>query len=264
MERLQAALEKARQSRGHAPDRVPTTGPKAAPQPDGKMGDLWKAIPQFDIDEELFEKQRLFSAQANSKATSFDMLRTKVLLQMQQNNWKRLAITSPMPNCGKTTMACNLALGLGRQDDMRTMLFDFDLRDPEVHNFFGVTPPHPLADVLTRRVDFSDHLMRFGENVAVSMEPIAQADPARLLLSEDTARILDEIEALYKPDMMIFDLPSTLVNDDTLAFLNNADCALIAVWANVTRYNQLDVCEREVSELTNVLGVVLNACRHRS
>ena len=74
--------------------------------------------------------------------------------------------------------------------------------------------------------------------------------------------MIDRIEARYKPDVMIFDLPSVLVNDDTRAFLKNVDCALIVVRANQTRYSQFDTCEREIAEHTNVLGVVLNAYRH--
>ena len=61
---------------------------------------------------------------------------------------------------------------------------------------------------------------------------------------------------------MIFDLPSVLVNDDSRAFLKNADCALIVVRADTTTYGQFEACQREVAEHTNVLGVVLNAYRH--
>ena len=80
-----------------------------------------------------------------------------------------------------------------------------------------------------------------------------------MLLSEETAVVLDQIEADYQPDVMIFDLPSVLVNDDTRAFLKNADCALIVIRANSTRYGQFDTCEREIAEQTAVMGVVLNA-----
>jgi len=86
-----------------------------------------------------------------------------------------------------------------------------------------------------------------------------EKDPARLLLAEETAEILQDIEATYQPDIMIFDLPSVLVNDDTRAFLKNVDCALIVIRANATRYGQFDTCEREIAEQTNVLGVALNA-----
>jgi len=61
---------------------------------------------------------------------------------------------------------------------------------------------------------------------------------------------------------LIFDLPAVLVNADTRAFLNNVDCALIVTRANTTRYRQFDLCEREVAEQTNVLGVVLNAYQY--
>jgi hypothetical protein len=34
--------------------------------------------------------------------------------------------------------------------------------------------------------------------------------------------------------------------------------------AGATSVSQIDVCEREVAEQTNVLGVVLNQCRYAS
>jgi Mrp family chromosome partitioning ATPase len=61
---------------------------------------------------------------------------------------------------------------------------------------------------------------------------------------------------------MIFDLPPVLVSDDTRAFLKDVDCALIVARAGATSAAQIDTCEREVAEQTNVLGVVLNQCRH--
>ena len=70
------------------------------------------------------------------------------------------------------------------------------------------------------------------------------------------------IEGQFDPDIMIFDLPPMLVTDDARAFLKNVDCALIVARAEQTKISQLDVCEREVGEHTNVLGVVLNNCRH--
>jgi len=113
-------------------------------------------------------------------------------------------------------------------------------------------------------VDFAQQGLRIGDNVAVSMSRGPVADPTRLLLDEQTADVLDRIEADYSPDLMIFDLPSVLVNDDTRAFLKNVDCALIVIRADTTQYSQFNTCEREIAEQTNVLGVVLNAYRHGS
>src|SRR6056297_2239094 len=264
MEKLQAALDKARRSRSErisypeAPPVVPRTQDKAC----SSLAARWQALTTFDIPEKHLIQRRVMTRSARKAATPFDILRTKALLQMRQNGWKRIAITSPMPKSGKSTMACNLALGLGRQNDLRSMLFDLDLRDPSVQNFFETRPPHGISEMLSGAVPFEEQALRYGENVAVSMAQRAEADPTRILLAEETAEKLDEIQAVYEPDVMIFDLPSVLVNDDSRAFLKNADCALIVVRADATHYGQFETCQREVAEHTNLLGVVLNAYRH--
>jgi len=260
MEKLQAALQKARESRIQQGAGQKAAAPiGSGPQ---SVEDLWHALTEFEPGTKQLRQNRLVTKDAGPEAMAFDVLRTKVLLQMRQNGWRRIAITSPMPNSGKTTTACNLAMGLGRQADLRSILFDLDLRDPSAHKFFDTKPEHSLGDVLSGRVSFAEQAVRFGSNVAISMSPKLERDPAKLLFAAETAEVLDQIEATYEPDIMIFDLPSVLVNDDTRAFLKNADCALIVAWANATRYTQLDVCEREVAELTNVLGIVLNAYRY--
>lgn len=264
MEKLQAALENARKTRaGQLRDTpVPRRDRLAAASGAEGLDALWQALTPMEISDRRLARHRVVTRQANAAATPFDILRTKVLLQMRQNGWKRLAITSPMPQSGKTTTACNLALGLGRQRDLRAILMDLDLRDPAVNGFFGATPPHSIGEVLKGDIDFAEQGLRYGDNLAFSMARQPEDDPTRLLLANETSDVLDRIEATYQPDIMICDLPSVLVNDDTRAFLKNVDCALIVARAGTTRYNQLDICEREIAEHTNVLGVVLNAYRY--
>ncbi len=263
MEKLQAALERARKVREletRAPRPVSTV---AEPdQPTEAFDRRWNALGRLEVDPRHLKSHRVVTHAASAAAAPFDILRTKVLLQMRQHGWKRLAITSPMPYSGKTTTACNMALGLGRQNDLRAMLFDLDLRAPSIHRFFEITPPHGIDELLTGKTDFARQALRIGDNVAVSMARGQIADPTRLLLAEKTAETLDQIEADYEPDLMIFDMPSVLVNDETRAFLKNVDCALIVIRANTTQYGQFDTCEREIGEHTNVLGVVLNAFRY--
>jgi protein-tyrosine kinase len=259
MEKLQAALEKARKTRQDGTNPISRQDATASStQREQSANDVWMELQPFEIDAAQLESRRLVTYVANTKATAFDILRTKVLLQMRQNGWRRLAITSPMPSSGKTTTACNLALGFGRQQDLRSLVLELDLRDPSVAEFLDVQPEHGIGDVLAGRVDFADQAMRLGPNVAFSMAKAPDTDPTRVLLAEETARVIDQIEARYEPDIMIFDLPSMLVNDDTRAFLKNVDCAIIIARANKTKYTQFDVSEREIAEHTNVLGVVLN------
>lgn len=275
MEKLQAALEMARRKRaeGGAPDAVerpqaPLAGhsaavPGKAPASHAPTGldALWSSLPEAEINQKAMIQSRILSRQASVESTPFDVLRTKILFQMRQSGWRRLAITSPLPRCGKTTIATNLAIGLGRQPELRTILFDFDLRDPSVANKLGIAQPPAMAPLLRGERPFADHACRIGPNLALALSGVPDPDPTRLLMSDSTRRTLAAVQADYEPDIIIFDLPSILIGDDARAFLQHVDCALIVARAEQTRYGDFDSCEREVAEYTNVLGVVLNGYR---
>lgn len=273
MEKLQAAIEIARKKREAergAPDpaltpplpdlQQPDKAASPAPAP-GRDG-LWQALPEVFLDQTVLIQSRVLSQSASRESTPFDVLRTKILYQMRQNGWRRLAITSPLPRCGKTTTAVNLALALGRQPELRSMLFDFDLRSPTVAQKLGLDHPPSIAPLLRGERDLAEHGRRIGPNLALALSGEPQSDPTRLLMSDDTRDTLARIQGDYEPDIMIFDLPSILIGDDARAFLQHVDCALILVRADQTRYGDFDSCEREVGEYTNVLGVVLNGYRH--
>lgn len=261
MEKLQAALANARKARGSETRPTVQSRLRRSTNRAIQLEDKWDELVEFVPNRAVMSKHRIVTGEASSEATPFDILRTKILLQMKENGWTRLAVTSPMPSAGKTTTSCNLALGLGRQKELRSMLFDMDLRDPSVNQFFECEPRKSIGSFLQGKATFQEQAVRIGSNVAVSMAGMSESDPTRLLLSEETRDALDAVQEEYEPDLMIFDLPSVLVGDDTRAFLKNVDCALVVVRAGVTRYNQFDTCEMEVAGQTNVLGVVVNAVR---
>lgn len=280
MERLQQALQKAREQRAITSSVTPGAAPAAAatrpvtpaqaafaapvaPEPEASDADaLWDALSDIDLDPEFLKKNRVVSMAARRESTTFDILRTKVQLMMQKNGWKRLAVTSPTPGCGKTTTACNLALGLSRQKDMRTILIELDLSRPMVSKMLGFTAPHNMSAMLRRDVGFAETAVKARPNVAIAATRKASSDPTTVLLAQQTQDILQEIEETYKPDMMVFDLPPILVSDETRAFLNNVDAAMMLAKAESTTVAQIDFCEKEIAEHTNVLGIVLNQCRH--
>jgi Mrp family chromosome partitioning ATPase len=263
MEKLQKALQKARDQRTAI---GPSTAPAAAQVLDqvtsSGMDAAWEALTPFEPDRELLQKNLLLSYEANARATPFDILRTKTQLLMQKNSWSRLSVTSPTSACGKSTMAGNLALGFTRQSDLRVVLIELDLRRPSLARMLGLSPENDVTAMLTGDVPFAEQAVRIGSNLAVSAARRSSGDPTSILLSHKTSKTLSEIEAVYAPDIMIFDLPPVLVSDDTRAFLKEVDCALIVARAEITSSAQIDTCEREVAEQTNVLGVALNHCRY--
>ncbi len=264
MEKLQKALRKARNQRGDVATDTP--GRKASDTLKGgvllPVPPVWETLAPFEPNPDVLMHNRVMTLNAQAVPNPFDILRTKVFLLMRQNGWKRVAITSPTKSCGKTTTACNLAVGFSRQRENRTMLFDVDLRRPSVAKILGHKPEHGIKSLLTGDVAPQDQMVRLRTNVALSMARNPVSDPTQLLLAQQTSDVLDDIQAEFTPDVMIFDLPPMLVTDDARAFLKNVDCVLIVARAEQTRISQLDICEREVGEHTNVLGVVLNNCRH--
>lgn len=277
MEKLQKALKKARKERGmssgsssEAPSRASilprkTSVPKeTATVPVAPFPPAWDQLTAYEPNPDLLLKNRIMTLNAQATPNPFDILRTKVFLLMRQNGWTRMAITSPTKACGKTTTACNLAVGFSRQRENRTMLFDVDLRRPGIANLLGRKPQHGIKSMLVGDVRPEDQLLKLRSNVALSLARNSVADPTQLLLAQKTSETFDAIQEKFVPDVMIFDLPPMLVTDDARAFLKNVDCALIVARAEQTKMSQLDTCEREVGEHTNVLGVVLNNCRHLS
>lgn len=267
MEKLQKALEKARKERnGNAPAAKKRsddgTSQQQGPTTNRKVADLWASLTPHEPDSRDLFNRHVMSWSARPEATTFDLLRTKIFLMMRENNWTRVAITSPDMGCGKTTLACNLAAGFSRQQEVKSILLDLDLRRPGVSKVFGIEPEHEIAEFLVGDVSASEQMVRLRDNVAVSAALKPVGDPTRILLAEKTTQALDELQDDFAPDVMIVDLPPMLVTDDARAVLRNVDCAVIVALSEGSKISRVDVCEREVAEYTNVLGVVLNNCRH--
>jgi len=281
MERIQSAINKARAERRDVLARgdaaaPPVSAPMSAPTPDPASGGqapvaappaaaataLWSALTPFVPDPRHLVRNRIVAAEGGREAVPFDVMRTRLLQQMRTNNWRRVAVTSATAACGKSTVALNLAFGLARQSDIRTVLCEMDLRRPSLSATIGLADPLNFARVIEGRAPFADHARRVGDNLALALNRGPVKNPAELLHSPTVAEALDRIEAEYDPTLMIFDMPPLLVSDDALAFLSQVDCAILVAAAEATTIKQIDACERELAAQTNVLGVVLNKCRY--
>ena len=272
MEKLQAALARAREKRetdGGTPRGPAHQGRTTRDQARKKVADegiaaAWASLANADPDSRRLNQSRIFAGTAVSEAQAFDILRAKLLLEMRQQGWTRIAITSATPGCGKTTVACNLIAGMSRQPDVRGILFDFDLRRPSVGRFFGVTPPESIASVLDGSVDFARQAMQIADNAALSVATGPVSDPARLMTRNSVTETLDEIQSRFRPDIMIFDTPPVLVSDEARALLKLVDATLIIAQAEQSTVAQIDEAEREVAQYSSVAGVVLNKLVHTS
>lgn len=267
MERLQAAIEKARVMRGKSEDALvlDTQAAAAADLPEGhdQVQANWEQLQEMKLNSRRMARNRVRTLEPGSQSAPFDLLRTRILQLCKQNNWRRVAIVSPHAACGKSTTTLNLAFSLERQKDLRSLVFDFDMRRAGLSKILDQSPSHDISEVLAGQMDFAQQGLRSAENVAFGLSgPEKVKNPSEILQSQQTTQVLEQIEAAYQPNLMLFDMPPLLASDDNFGFLQNVDCALIMVAAEETRMSQIDLAERQVAELTNVLGIVLNKCRH--
>jgi Mrp family chromosome partitioning ATPase len=269
MEKIQKALQKARSNRENAP-ASPVRRPSAvsaaptqasAPAP-GSIEAAWAALPPLPISRERMLEHRVMTLEHQKDAIPFDVMRTKVAQTMRANGWRRLAITSPTPACGKSTVTLNLAFSFARQPEIRVVVGELDLRRPALGNILDIRPETGIDAILQGATPFADQAVAYNGNLAFSLANRSVRDASELLQSESVGDVLTQIEAQYEPDLMLFDMPPMLANDDMMAFAPHVDCVLIIAGAESTTIKQVDICERELAAQTNVLGVVLNKCNY--
>jgi Mrp family chromosome partitioning ATPase len=268
MERIQAAIQKAKEQRGETgavPSRpLPVGGARPAGRPAATVyGPAWAELDTFEPDPGRMERNRIVTfADADPSHVSFDMMRTRLVRTLRQNGWTSVGVTSPTAGCGKTTVALNLAFSLAHQPDVRALLIDLDLRRPAVARDLDLPGKRSMARVLQGAATIEETFVRYGDNLAVG----GNSEPARhsgdLLMSAATTHAIAGVKAAFAPDLILYDLPPMLMSDDTMAFLPHLDAVLLIAGAEKSRLDEVDKCEHDLAENTNLLGVVLNMCRY--
>jgi Mrp family chromosome partitioning ATPase len=294
MEKIQSAIAKARADRTAAsgqaspnpqmqPAASPTTAAAPGPGPTVQhstrvasrilttypdeavaieLASRWQTIPTFSPPPALMARNHIVTFSGGSEAVHFDVMRTRLLQVMRANGWKRIAITSPGPACGKSTLALNLAFSMGRQPNLRTILLEMDFRRPSLARMLGLNGKNQFTHVLEGIAPLSDNAVRYGANLAIATQSSPVRNAAELLHSPSTGAAMDAIEAEYDPAVIFCDLPPVFASDDAMAVMGHMDAALILAAAESTTVKEIDRCEREIAGQTNVIGVILNKCRY--
>lgn len=195
---------------------------------------------------------------------AFDLLRTRLRQTTQEKGWVNIGVTGPTTGCGATFTAVNLALSLSRVDASRTVLMDMNLRDPGVMEAFDIAAPGDMGDYLCGSASMTDHLMRTSDTLALGLNARPDDTAAETLQHRSTQETLAEMQRSLAPELVIYDLPPMLVNDDVFAFLPQLDGVLLVSDGTRTTASELLECERMLDGHVPLLGVVLNRARASS
>ena len=189
------------------------------------------------------------------------ILRTQVLNKMEALGGRSLLVTSANPREGKTTTAINLALSMSHKMEKTVLLVDADLKEPDIHHFFGLETDRGLADYLLLEAELPDILINPAiERVVLLPGGKPLPNSAELLGAPRMEAMVKEMKARYPDRFIIFDSPSLLRCADALVFSRFIDAILFVV--EVEKTSRKDI-ERALELLQGqvIIGTVFNKAK---
>lgn len=193
------------------------------------------------------------------RARPFFLLRAQIS-KLAGAGMRRIGITSPLPQVGKTFVACNLAAAISRLPDLACHLVDLDLRRGSVATTFGLQPTAGTTEYLLGQAPDLASLSWgiAGQKLIVypavgrmirSSEILARKEFSDLVTAFDDAR--------DAAAMGIFDLPPAFANDDAIVAVEQLDGYLLVVQDGVTTAKQVKDAIRLLGK-DKLIGTVLN------
>jgi tyrosine-protein kinase len=160
-------------------------------------------------------------------AEAFRQVRTNLQYVDLDHSKKLIVITSPLPEEGKTTTACNLAIVLAKVG-RKVLLVEADLRRPRAAEYLGLENAVGLTSVLTGTATLDEVLQPWSDGLLdfLGAGPLPP-NPSELLASRQMRSLLDEMN--YRYDVVLLDTPPTLPVTDAAVLAAQCHGALLVV-----------------------------------
>jgi len=197
------------------------------------------------------------SSPKSSGAESFRQFRTNVQFVEAAENRKTVVLTSSIPNEGKTSSACNLAIALA-DTGARVLLVDGDFRKPDVNKFMGLEGSVGLSNYLIGQADLDEVIQPWGAG-RLHVLPAGQKppNPSELLGSQAMTTLLEDLESRY--DSIVIDAPPLLPVTDAAILSKICGGLILVVAVGKTTKPQLEGAVNHIKSVDGkILGALLN------
>lgn len=215
-----------------------------------------KSIPR-DLDPEQYAlKIPVRDSPRSPISELYRMLQANLRFLSSDKELKVIAVTSSVPQEGKSTVSANLAAAMA-QLGRRVLLVDADMRHPSQHHIWELTNEVGLSNVIVGQAELKMAVKEVMPNLNVLTAGVTPPNPVALLDSERMASLIEHFSENY--DFVIIDTPPLVLAADALILGKMTDGTLL-----VTRPGIVDISSatsaRESLERTqlNVLGLVVN------
>lgn len=184
-------------------------------------------------------------------------LRTKLMRMQSESGLRSMAITSCVPNEGKTLTAMNLALCYSQLPDQRVLVIDADLRTKGLTEVLGQQDKAGLAEVLTGQVTTDSAVLGTNHNNLFVLPAGSISKPAaEHFTGERWSEVVGWCSETFK--VIIVDTPPVRPMADFDLISAACDGIVMVVRANHTEREVLEKTAK-VLDAKKFLGVVLNA-----
>jgi Mrp family chromosome partitioning ATPase len=194
----------------------------------------------------------------SSSAESLRSLRLAIEARTGSSETKGLVFTSPRSGDGRSTIAANFAV-VAAHVQRPVLLIDGDIRNPNLHNMFGLPLSPGLIDVLRDRLDpwQVTHTLPALGGLHVMTAGTGLAHPGDVAASPVMAEML---ETVYEEcEVVALDSPPALMAADaaSLASHRGTDVVMV-VRRSGKRRHLVNALRRMAVTEANVVGLVLN------
>jgi succinoglycan biosynthesis transport protein ExoP len=207
---------------------------------------------------------RLVAPEENDSARmmleSVDSIRAILTCDESADSTRVLMITSAVSREGKTTLAAQLATSFAHSG-RRTILVDFDLRNPSLHRLLDLPQTPGVCEVLRGEIDVADAV------VATEVPGLFFLPAGSLTRPVLASCLQDSGEALFQYfrseyQFVAIDTCPVLPVPDSLLLGRFVDAAVFSIRTRVSRFpSVLAACERLKSVRIPLLGTVVNGVR---
>lgn len=195
--------------------------------------------------------------QGNNKiSNAYRILRSAV--KYAEASPKSIAVCSPSPKDGRTSVAVGLATALAETNAM-VLLIEADMRRPSVKMQMRIDSPFGLADLLLGKTNLATTICKTSNRnlyvITASNSSLSNVDIADLLDSD----IMDELlEAVYEQfDYIIIDTPAVEIVPDATSISGKVDSCVVVAQYGHTRSDELSsTIEMLEGTGARILGIV--------
>lgn len=189
---------------------------------------------------------------------AYKSCRTNIKAKLSDNKCKKIMITSPLPNEGKSITCANLAISFAEIGG-KVLLLECNLRKPSQEKLFESKVQNGLSDFLEEKCTALEIITSTSyANLDLIPAGHIPANPSELLDSNKISILFDELEALY--DYIIVDTPPVnIVTDASILAAYKEMEIIFVVRRNYTKHKDIKEAIRRLEFVNGkVKGFILN------